>query len=414
MTKRNSSGQEEVTSFEYDPQGNLLKDAKAKYTYDSFNRLQKAEAFSGQVQINRYDAEGLRHEIEENSKLVQFIYSDRELIAETNTNGDLTRYIRGLGLISSDIDKAKTYYHYCSDELGSITHILDEEGKTLNHYEYDAFGNTTISEETVDNRFRYTGEQYDKVTEQYYLRARYYNPIIGRFLQEDSYYNDGLNLYAYCESNPVRYIDPSGYTKVDAHDKLNGDQQALYDIVDETNKKGRASFEEKDIIYECADEYDVDRNQLGLEDQKLLEGPVAETPSSNPSQGDTQTGTLLPGEGDVGTYKDLIKSGSRGDNLTPHHMPSAEYMESYGVPKNNGVSMNMEQPSPGVGGRHRQTRSYGRGSDLTEIPRDALARDLMDARRIYQNDGLYTPEIRKSLQEVLEMNKLLYPEIFNK
>ncbi len=289
MTKRNSSGQEEVTSFEYDPQGNLLKDAKAKYTYDSFNRLQKAEAFSGQVQINRYDAEGLRHEIEENSKLVQFIYSDRELIAETNTNGDLTRYIRGLGLISSDIDKAKTYYHYCSDELGSITHILDEEGKTLNHYEYDAFGNTTISEETVDNRFRYTGEQYDKVPEQYYLRARYYNPIIGRFLQEDSYYNDGLNLYAYCESNPVRYIDPSGYTKVDAHDKLNGDQQALYDIVDETNKKGRASFEEKDIIYECADEYDVDRNQLGLEDQKLLEGPVAETPSSNPSQGGSET-----------------------------------------------------------------------------------------------------------------------------
>ena len=125
--------------------------------------------------------------------------------------------------------------------------------------------------------------------------------------------------------------------------------------------------------------------------------------------------SLLPGEGNVGTYKDLVKSGSRGDNLTPHHMPSAEYMrENYGVPKNYGVSMNMEQPSPGAGGRHRITRSYGNGSDLTETPRDTLARDIMDARRIYQNDGLYTPEIRGSLQDVIDTNKRLFPEIFKK
>jgi RHS repeat-associated protein len=125
--------------------------------------------------------------------------------------------------------------------------------------------------------------------------------------------------------------------------------------------------------------------------------------------------TLLPGEGNVGTYKELVKGGSRGDNITPHHMPSAEYMKgNYNVPKNNGVSMNMEQPVPGSGGRHRMTRSYGNGSDLTEAPRDALARDIMDARKVYQNDGLYTPSIRRSLQEVIEMNKRLFPEIFRK
>ncbi len=45
----------------------------------------------------------------------------------------------------------------------------------------------------------------------YYLRARYYNTGIGRFTQEDVIYNDGLNLYAYCSSNPVMYEDPSGY-----------------------------------------------------------------------------------------------------------------------------------------------------------------------------------------------------------
>ena len=63
------------------------------------------------------------------------------------------------------------------------------------------------------NRFKYTGPQYNPVTQQYYLRARYYNPIIGRFMQEDVYQGDGLNLYAYCANNPVIYYDPSGYSK---------------------------------------------------------------------------------------------------------------------------------------------------------------------------------------------------------
>jgi len=46
---------------------------------------------------------------------------------------------------------------------------------------------------------------------QYYLRARYYNPVIGRFTQEDVYRGDGLNLYTYCKNNPVTYYDPSGF-----------------------------------------------------------------------------------------------------------------------------------------------------------------------------------------------------------
>jgi len=315
MTKRNSSGQEELTSFEYDPQGNLLKDGRASYTYDSFNRLQKVETFGGQIQINRYDAEGLRHEIEENNELIQFIYSDRELIVETDTNGELTRYIRGLGIISSDIDKARTYYHYCSDELGSITHILDEEGQILNHYEYDAFGNTTICEEIVSNRFRYTGQQYDKVTEQYYLRARYYNPIIGRFLQEDSYYNDGLNLYAYCENNPVRYIDPSGYTKVDAHDKLNGNQQASMDGLNNPQKK----MTWNEFQHANKGKYTKAEMSEAWSDYKKsfdINTPKADVPNSKPTQADAGLGNEGGSQADV-----LAKNRANGRAFEEAKMP---------------------------------------------------------------------------------------------
>ena len=149
------------------------------------------ETAEGSTQKNRYDAEGLRHEMEENGQLVQFLYADREVIAETQSDGNVIRYIRGLGLISSDSENAKTYYHYVSDEQGSITHVTEGEGKDadeqqsehkiFNRYTYDAFGNTIDCEETVSNRFRYLGEQHDPVTRQYYLRARYYNPVIGRF-----------------------------------------------------------------------------------------------------------------------------------------------------------------------------------------------------------------------------------------
>ncbi|HJV31814.1 MAG TPA: hypothetical protein VJ558_06430 [Bacillales bacterium] len=81
--------------------------------------------------------------------------------------------------------------------------------------------------------------------------------------------------------------------------------------------------------------------------------------------------------------------------------------------------MNMEHPHPGKGGRHRQTETYGMtGQGLQDYlnlsPRDALARDIWDARRIYKEDGLYTPEIRGSLQEVIQMNKDMYPNLFNR
>ena len=72
-------------------------------------------------------------------------------------------------------------------------------------------GNITTCEEIIRNRYLYTGQQFDQITQQYYLRARYYNPVIARFTKEDIYRGDGLNLYTYCDNNPVIYYDPSGY-----------------------------------------------------------------------------------------------------------------------------------------------------------------------------------------------------------
>ena len=212
-----------TSTFQYDNQGNLLREERKTgenrqesiYSYDGFNRQKKIVNFESKVQVNHYDGEGLRHEMEENGNLVKFLYADREVVAEEKEDGNVIRFIRGYDLVASDSESARTYYHYACDEQGSITHVLgeDETGEysLKNYYEYGAFGDFKVKEEEVENRFGYNGEIFDPIGGQYYLRARYYNPVIGRFTQEDTYYGDGLNLYAYCRNLPIGYEDPSGH-----------------------------------------------------------------------------------------------------------------------------------------------------------------------------------------------------------
>lgn len=123
---------------------------------------------------------------------------------------------------------------------------------------------------------------------------------------------------------------------------------------------------------------------------------------------------LLATEGNVGTYRDLIRAGTKGDNITPNHIPSANRMAREGVSKGDGNAINMEQPVPGVGGRHRATFTYGTQADINMSARDALAAGVWDARQIYRNDGLYTPQIRNGLQQLIRMNKTQHPTIFAK
>lgn len=125
---------------------------------------------------------------------------------------------------------------------------------------------------------------------------------------------------------------------------------------------------------------------------------------------------LLEGEGAVGRYGELLRLGRRGDNLTPHHVPSNAYMTAKvsGYTRNMGVAIMMEHPIPGAGGRHRQTLSYGQPPDLTLSPRQTLAREIRDLRSIYQRQGIYTVRIRQSLQETIHLNRLAWISIFEK
>ncbi len=204
-------------TFTYSRQGSILKKesqtGESRFFYNNKNQQIRVELEDGRVQENRYHAEGLRHEMKENGKLLKFVYHNGELLHERHEGGDKEESSYHLGLGIEAVYRNQCIHYYHRDEQLSTAFMTAQNGEIQNQYRYDAFGNLLESEEKLFNRIRYTGQQYDQVTEQYYLRARYYTPALGRFLQEDVYQGDGLNLYAYCGNNPVVYCDPSGYKK---------------------------------------------------------------------------------------------------------------------------------------------------------------------------------------------------------
>jgi RHS repeat-associated protein len=215
-----------ITTYNYDKNGNLTTESDGtQYTYDAFNQLVETDKQDGTWQQNVYDATGLRMATVENGTYTGYTYDRDNIIAEYNKDDSrTTRYIRGYGLISQKKDAGETY-NYLHNAHGDITKLVDSTGNVQNSYSYDAIGNTITYSEKVGNQFRYAGEQYDSITGEYYLRARYYDPTIGRFMNEDTYKGQienpqSMNLYAYCVNNPVIYTDPSGHNSA----KCNIDQ----------------------------------------------------------------------------------------------------------------------------------------------------------------------------------------------
>ena len=95
--------------------------------------------------------------------------------------------------------------------MGSVTSITGTSGSIANSYTYDSFGNLTASTGSTVNYFQYTGREYEGPPGLYYYRARYYDPTIGRFLNEDPIrFKGGVNFYRYATNSPALFTDPTG------------------------------------------------------------------------------------------------------------------------------------------------------------------------------------------------------------
>ena len=120
-------------------------------------------------------------------------------------------YLYGLDIIAQQQAERLYYVH---DGLGSVRQLVDTTGQIATNYAYDPFGVPLVGGE-VYNPYQYTGEAWDAEVGLLYLRARYYQPEVGRFITDDPWQGDiwrpgSLNKYSYVRSSPVTRTDPEG------------------------------------------------------------------------------------------------------------------------------------------------------------------------------------------------------------
>ena len=260
---------EDDIEYKYDNNGNITKAGNDTFTYDNLNRLKTingwpvsfsltnpgnpatyrdtAYRFEGRRLISiseelgideqksidyTYDSNGLIikkvlgywYDDDRDSEefTTQYYYDGDKLITEINQYCRLDFLYDENGMLYGLIKDNSSKYFYVRDYLQNILGIVDQNGKLVVKYKYDAYGNSKGIEDTsgcnlgTRNPFRYKGYYYDDDTEMYYCKSRFYVPKWRRWLNNDSinYLEPQnitcLNLFAYCNNNPVMYVDENG------------------------------------------------------------------------------------------------------------------------------------------------------------------------------------------------------------
>ena len=238
--------------FEYDEDGNLIRDGRWEYTWDCENRLVSMETRDDLANATprkrlefTYDYQGRRtgkkvydwdtdrwSQVTEHS----FVYDGWNLIQELITNNespitnsyiwslDLSGTLQGAGgvggLLSVVSGPSSAAYYAAYDGNGNITEYLDENGETVAHREYDPFGGTIVSTGDKKNDFEYwfSTKYTDEETGLLYFGFRFYSPQIGRWLSRDPVDEvGGVNLYTLVQNAPLYTVDVFGKWGLNVH-----------------------------------------------------------------------------------------------------------------------------------------------------------------------------------------------------
>jgi len=207
-----------------DNNGNLtLKTPKVSgpftsYEYDVENKLIRV-VMNGTTVSYKYDGLGRRIEKEINiaatTTTTRYIYDNEDILLELDGSNNITaRYTHGPGIDEPLImEKGGASFFHHADGLGTITELTDSFGAMAQAYTYSSFGKIESQfDPNVVQPYSFTGREFDPETGLHFYQARYYDPSVGRFLQQDplGFGSGSLNFYAYVNNNPTIFTDPTG------------------------------------------------------------------------------------------------------------------------------------------------------------------------------------------------------------
>jgi len=209
-----------MSAESYDANGNTVTSGGRTFAYDSENHLTSMN--NGGVTII-YDGDGNRVSKTASGVTTLYLVDDlnptgyAQVIEEVSGGAVQREYTYGLQRINENqiVSGTWTPSFYGYDGGGTVRQLTNLAAAVTDRYNYDAFGNLLNSSGTTPNNYLYRGEQYDPDLNLYYLRARYYNPLTGRFMSLDP--ENGkpidpktLHKYLYAGGDPVNRIDPRG------------------------------------------------------------------------------------------------------------------------------------------------------------------------------------------------------------
>lgn len=233
------TGKDQQTGFEYNAQNMLSqvttgkqKDAKTvQFSYNSLgNRVQKSVQSGDDSLLSKIKCTFFC--TKDTTSYVYDINNSLPVILQETTGKQTNSYVYGYGLTSAVTDDKDVYY--LPDGLGNVRELADRSGHIVS-YTYDSFGKLIkeSGESDNNNHFLFQGQYFDEETGLYYMRARYYDPNIGRFISKDPFLGydiqpSTLNGYTYALDNPLLYEDQSGLYAVGVCRSVSGGTYGRY------------------------------------------------------------------------------------------------------------------------------------------------------------------------------------------
>lgn len=235
------------TAYTYNTNGAITAitengELKKSFEYDGFGRLSRASV-DGTESEYTYNGDNLRQTKSVDGALTTHILDGANVIADISDSGTKT-FVRGnsLELLKTQGGSTKTYLN--SYPRNDVSALVDSDGSTSD-YIYTAYGEKIGTNDNKENPFGYCGEYFDTETGLVYLRNRYYDPTMHRFISEDPA-KDGLNWYAYAGCNPTKYVDPWG----------------LLMTISGTKEQKTAMFEQLQLLSDDKLEMDIDTGKV--------------------------------------------------------------------------------------------------------------------------------------------------------